>query len=184
MAAQRVLFFAAILVATTILGGCGGSPDAARGGSSAPPSRTADPSGPANDPALMAAADSAESFLSTSYRTAYAGLAIDYGRRLITIYRKADPSLDADLRNRIHVHFVFRDAKYSLTEMQSLVNRVMVDRPYWKGKGIDIQVVGPMVNGAGVQVDTPQGTLAQQKALEQRYGPGAIRIGKAAISPA
>lgn len=117
-----------------------------------------------NDPALTKAADVVQPILEKRFAGAYAGLEIR--NDMIVVYRKPDPTLDAEVRKAApDARFEFRDARYTRAEMAEYVKRVMDDRPHWNGRGITIVQAGPAVDGSGVEVGVvapPPGDFARQ----------------------
>ncbi|NUT53701.1 MAG: hypothetical protein HOV94_41390 [Saccharothrix sp.] len=125
---------------------------------------------PINDPALSNAAHAVRPLLEVRFKNSYAGLEIRNDVPMMVIYRKPDPELDAEVRKAApDVRIEFRDARYTQTEMAEHVKRVMDDTGYWKGRGVEIVLAGPDVDGSGVRVGTvnPPDDLAQQ--LAERY---------------
>ena len=125
---------------------------------------------PMNDPALSNAAHAVQPLLEVRFKSSYAGLEIRNDVPMMVIYRKPDPELDAEVRKAApDVRIEFRDARYTRTEMAEHVQRVMDDTEYWKGRGAEIVLAGPDVDGSGVRVGTvhPPGDLARQ--LAERY---------------
>ena len=173
MARRRTVLVTALIAAALALAGCGSSP-AAGGPVSAPAT-------PMNDPNLLHAADTVQPVLEKSFADYYAGLALDHSRHVMIVYRRPDPALDAAVKSRAGgVAVDFRDAKYSLAEMQAVVRRVMADRAYWARHGVSVQTAAPMVDGSSVRVGTTQGAPAEAALFGKRYGAGAVTVEKAA----
>jgi hypothetical protein len=135
------------------------------------------PPAAANDPALSAAADEVEPFLRASFADSFAGLVLDHADRTMIVYRRPDPGLDSAARQRAPgVRVEFRDAKYSLRQMQDLAAKIMGDAGSWRAQGIGVNGAGPLPDGAGVEVMTDTGSAADQDAMDDRYGAGAVRV--------
>lgn len=108
-----------------------------------------------NDLTLSATADSTEPFLRASFPNTFAGLRLDHQSETMTICRRPDPNLDSVVRSRVHgVAVTFCDARYSLAQMQKLIDGILRDREYWASGGIEINGVGPTADGSGVLVMT------------------------------
>ncbi|MET8765245.1 hypothetical protein [Lentzea sp. NPDC004782] len=126
---------------------------------------------PMNDPALAAAAHVVQPLLESKFASTYAGLEMRNDVPMMVVYRKPDPSLDAEVRQVAPgVRIEFRDARYTRAEMGEYVKRVMDDTQYWKGRGISITSAGPEVDGSGVQVGVvapPPGNFARY--LDEHY---------------
>ncbi|MEU7474839.1 hypothetical protein AB0A63_02575 [Lentzea sp. NPDC042327] len=131
--------------------------------------RSAQPTTAVNDPVVSAAADVVQPVLASRYATTYAGLEVR-GDTLV-VHRKPDPALDAEIAGLApHARILFQDARYTKSEMQAAVTRVMDDREHWKSRGADVNVAGPKTDGSGVEVGTaeePPADLAAQ--LQDRY---------------
>lgn len=138
-----VALIAAILTAG--LTGCGSS--------GRPSARTSD------------AANRLEPMLRETWSGSFAGLEID-GNRLV-IYRKPDAHLDAAVREHASgVEVEFRDARYSIDDLEPIVDRVNADRPYWRQRGIQVQTVTPL----------PDGQRSRDSALQTRHRPERGRL--------
>lgn len=122
-----------------------------------------------NDRTLEVAADSTEPYLRASFPNTFAGLRLDHRAETMTIYRHPDPSLDSAVRSRVHgVVVTFCDARYSLAQMQKLVDGILRDREYWASNGIEINGVGPTVDGSAVLVMTSRGEQ-DEPAMTRHY---------------
>src|SRR5262249_8781572 len=109
-------------------------------------------------------------WLEITYPDSFAGLAIDHARNSLTVYRKTGSSLDDGVRARVGgVNLEFRDARFSAREMRELAERIMSDREFWRRRDADIQVVGPAVTGAGVEVTVPRPTSELEQLFSERY---------------
>jgi hypothetical protein len=126
---------------------------------------------PMNDPALMAAAEVVQPLLERKFADTYAGLEMRNDVPMMVVYRKPDPSLDAEVRKIAPgVRIEFRDARYTRIEMGEYVKRVVNDTEYWRGRGISIVSAGPEVDGSGVEVGVvaaPPGNFARY--LDEHY---------------
>lgn len=173
---------AVALSAVCMLAACAGpatSPQGSPETGASPPVSTI-----SNDPALTAAADNVEPLLRTSFADSFAGLVLDHTDHTLIIYRRPVPDLDAAVRQRaLAVRVVFRDARYSLRQMQDLATRVMNDAAYWRDRGVTVNGAGPASDGSGVEVMTSDGSSDEQKAMNQRYGAGAVKIVRGAAEP-
>jgi hypothetical protein len=152
----------------------GDTPETAeRSTSSAPP-----------DPALTAAAQTVEPALSTSFSDAYAGLVLNHENSTLIVYRRPDPRLDAFVKQKVTgVRVVFRDASYSLRQMQDLAARVMNDADYWRSRGTVVNGAGPLPDGSGIEVMTANGTPEEQRAFNERYNAGSVRVLRGSAIP-
>jgi hypothetical protein len=108
--------------------------------------------------------------LERSYPETFAGVTLDHANRIMIVYRRPDPALDAHVRAvSSGVHVVFRDARYSLAQMRSVVDRVAGDTAYWRGRGIGITGAVPRPDGSGVEVLVAAGGERERQALAARY---------------
>jgi hypothetical protein len=144
MAKWRVVCLLVVLV----LGGCG-SGDSTR---------------------VSAAVNTVEPLLRSIWSESYAGLGGDDDR--LVIYRKPDAKLDAFVRERVEgVDVEFRDAPYSLDDLEPLAARVTGDWHYWATRQVTVQMVHPRFDGTGVTVVVATGDLgAAEQEFRQRYG--------------
>lgn len=172
---HRMSCSAVTLAALCALGACAGQPAAPpREPQPAPPPVSSPVSA---DPALTAAADAVEPFLRTSFADSFAGLVLDHAGHALIVYRRPDPGLDSAVRERVSaVRVVFRDAKYSMRLLQDLSARVIDDTGYWRDRGVTVNGAGPAADGSGVEVMTADGSSADQRAMDERYGAGAVRV--------
>jgi hypothetical protein len=176
---MRVLYRTSIVIAATLLAalasGCGAG---------ARPQEPFGVASPSNDPALTAAANTVGPILESRFPDSYAGLELDHSRHLMRVYRKPDPRVDDTVRRSVpNVRVAFGDARFSLAQMRTLANRVWADKDYWRGQDIDIQTVGPSVDGSAVRVGTRRGP-ADQAALSTRYGAGTVTVDQVTVMPA
>ncbi|MEU4218788.1 hypothetical protein [Actinoplanes sp. NPDC026623] len=101
--------------------------------------------------------DAVDPKLRSFYSHSYAGLDVK-GDRLI-IYRKPDAALDAFVRGQIDdVDVEFRDAPYSLDELEQLTERVRADWHYWATRRFPLRMVIPRLDGTGVNASSPPTT--------------------------
>jgi hypothetical protein len=174
---------AVTLFALSVLAACAGPPASPRGSPGAPPPPPP-PSTVSHDPTLTAAADAVEPFLRTSFGNSFAGLVVDPAGHTLIVYRRPDPDLDGAVRQRVPAtRVVFRDAKHSLREMQELAARVMDDADHWKDRGVGVNGAGPASDGSGVEVMTTDGSPADQRAMDERYGAGAVKVSRGSAVP-
>jgi hypothetical protein len=138
----------------------------------------------ANDPALLGAADTIGPMLEKTFPDSYAGLSLDHQRHVMTVYRRPDPALDAEVRAKAgQVRVDFRNAKFSLAAMRQLVDRIMADKAYWGTRQVSIQTAGPMPDGSGVRVGTLRGEPGESALLSERYGAGTVSVEKVSVVP-
>jgi hypothetical protein len=182
---SRHVVTASVAVALCVsIGACG---SASIGPGGPPPGNTGGPSAEStlgNDSALYEAADGIQPLLEKSFADSYSGLKLDLDARQIIVYRRSDPALDSTVRNRVSpkVRIVFRDAKFTSTQMQRLANRIIADTDYWRHHGIEIQSAGPKVDGTGVNVGTKRGP-ADAPGLLRHYGAGTLTVEKMTVAP-
>lgn len=161
--AVRPVFGLAVLAALAI-SGC--AADNGGGGEDTPE---------AFDPTLQAAADAIEPELRENFADVFSGLTLDHDNRTLVVYRIPDAAIDAQIRELAEgVAIEFRDAAYSLNQMQEAVDQVAEDMEYWRNQGVDITAIAPEVDGSGIVVyvaEAGQGTADQ---LRQRYDEIAI----------
>jgi hypothetical protein len=119
---------------------------------------------------LSADAKAVQPNLRSFFSHSYAGLDVDDDR--LVIYRKPDAALDAFVRERVKdVDVEFRDAPYSLDELEALVKRVRDDWHYWSGRQVAMKIVTPRIDGTGVNAVVATDDLgATQEEFRQRYG--------------
>lgn len=142
--------------------------------------------GPTEDSALTSAATEVQPLLQSSFADTFAGLELRHDVPVMVIYRKPDPRLDAEVtRAAPGVRVEFRDAKYTLVEMQAAGGRVLDDHEYWKGRGMTVSGVGPAVDGSGVEVTTVNEAGDFVGALHERYPDMSfsVREGGAVVPP-
>jgi hypothetical protein len=138
----------ACLLAVMALGGCG-SGDSAR---------------------VNAAVNTIQMPLRSTYAHSFAGLDVEDDR--LIVYRKPDPALDTFVRERVpEVDVDFRDAPYSLDELEPLAQRVTGDWHYWSTRQFALKMVTPRADGTGVTVVVATDDLDAARAeFRQRYG--------------
>ncbi|GHJ48724.1 hypothetical protein Cs7R123_60660 [Catellatospora sp. TT07R-123] len=86
------------------------------------------------------------------------------------IYRVPSADFDAyvaSVAGQECIHF--RDALYSLASLVKLSNRISDDVKYWHGKGVEINMTGPLPDASGVQVGVSKVDGVREK-LVARYG--------------
>jgi hypothetical protein len=90
----------------------------------------------------------------------------------LVVYRKPDAALDAVVREQVDdVDVEFRDAPYSLDELEPLTERVRSDWHYWATRQFPIKSVIPRIDGTGVNAFVATGDLDAARAeFRQRYG--------------
>lgn len=104
-----------------------------------------------DDPRLAAAEQKIDEIGKTS--ATFAGQVLDTPHHRIVVYRLPDHELQERIRKSVpQVTVVFRDATYSLTQMNGLVRRIMADQGYWRARGVRINGAGPEPDGSGVRV--------------------------------
>jgi hypothetical protein len=67
--------------------------------------------------------------------------------------------------------------------MQELATRVMADADHWKARGVGVNGAGPAPDGSGVEVMTTDGSPADQRAMDERYGAGAVKVSRGSAVP-
>jgi len=140
--------------------------------SAAPSSVAGAAAATAQDPVATAL----NAYCQQTFPDTYAGLELQSAQHDIIVYRRPTPGFDDTVRSRFpSARVVFRDARFSQRYLQQLTQRVLADAPYWRSHNIDIATVGPMADGSGVQIGTPQGSSARA-ALEERYGADRIYV--------
>jgi hypothetical protein len=129
---------------------------------------------------VSAAVDAVDPKLRSFYSHSYAGLDVK-GDRLI-IYRKPDAALDAFVREQIDdVDVEFRDAPYSLDELEQLTERVRNDWHYWATRRFPLKMVVPRLDGTGVDTFVATDDLDVARAeFRQRYGDEPIVVDRPA----
>jgi hypothetical protein len=136
---------------------------------------------PTNSQTLDATADSVTEFCSVNFSDSYAGLELRHDTGQVIIYGKPSPALDRSVQQRYpSLHLIFRDARFSNVETRRLAAQVAADIPYWRSQGIDVQVVKPLNDGRGVEIDVRQGAAASRP-LQARYGSDRITVRQAAV---
>lgn len=138
------------------------------------------------DPEVTAAAAAVQPVLQKSFASTFAGLELRHELPMLVVYRKPDPLLDAEVsRLAPGVRVEFRDATYTMTEMEAAGARVMDDREYWKGRGLTVVAVAPAVDGSAVEVITSEDVGDFSGALREHY-PGmsfSVRKGGEVVFP-
>jgi hypothetical protein len=125
-------------------------------------------------------ASSLDRQLRDAFPASYSGLVPDADRPRIVVYRKPDPTLDGYVRARAGgVAVEFRDSENSLAELQALTRRIDSDRPYWRSRGIQMDLVWPRVDGSAVGVTLSHGDLATlERTLRERYDDDRIVVSR------
>ncbi|CCH30440.1 hypothetical protein ABZ816_16820 [Actinosynnema sp. NPDC047251] len=132
---------------------------------------------PTNDPAAEAAASALGPLLETGFPQTYAGLRL-VGDRVV-VYRLPDQALDDAARAAAHgARLELSDAKFPLSRLKEVAERIDADAEYWKGRNVRISTWGPAVDGSAVDVTTVDGSDADRAALAERYGADVIRLSK------
>jgi len=146
---------AGLLAVTLLLGGCGQGAGA-------------DPDG---STPLSAAANRVDREMRSSWSTSFAGTELDPRNDRLIVYRKPDAGLEAAVRTTLDgVDVDFRDAPYSLSELQPVADRVNADRAYWADRRITVKWAGPRADGTGVNVLVRTDDLAAARtALARHY---------------
>ncbi|WP_233413402.1 hypothetical protein [Nucisporomicrobium flavum] len=140
---------AAYLLVVVALGGCGFGDDST---------------------AAETAVNTVQMPLRSLYSRSFAGLDVENDR--LVVYRRPDAALDTFVRERVpEVDVEFRDAPYSLDELEPLAARVTGDWHYWSTRQINLKLVTPRADGTGVTVVAAAGDLDAARAeFRQRYG--------------
>lgn len=104
------------------------------------------------------------------YGRRYSGMVLRPASGTLIVYRKPGGDLDRAVRSQVTgVKLVFKSARYSEEEMFSLVDQIMNDTKYWRGRGIHVNGAGPLPDGAGVSVMTDAGTDVESARLSRYY---------------
>jgi hypothetical protein len=150
--------------------------DADSGGATRPDASTS-----AANPSSLA--DAVDTVGRTRFADQYAGITVQGAT--VTVYRRPGSGLDDAVRALPDGSAVrFQDARYSLTQLQPLRERIEADIAYWAGRGITISAVSVPPDGSGVEVTTPQADRARTE-LPARYGPDPVLhvIGGGPVTP-
>lgn len=117
-----------------------------------------------------AAANAVEPTLRSIWSESFAGLEVNDDR--LVIYRKPDASLDAFVREKVEdIDVEFRDAPYSLDDLEPLVERVRADWHYWADRQVAIKTVTPLADGTAVNAVVATDDLDATRAeFRNRYG--------------
>ncbi|HEX6682720.1 MAG TPA: hypothetical protein VF062_07995, partial [Candidatus Limnocylindrales bacterium] len=128
------------------------------------------------DPAAFDASGRVDYRLRTFFPQLYAGVEVDDDGRII-VYRKPGDvntaNVEVAARDEVGKFKVeFRDARFSVTEMNSLADRVAVDLSYWREqRSFHVEGVTTRVDGAGVNVVVGDRDLDRAKReFRDRYG--------------
>jgi hypothetical protein len=123
-----------------------------------------------DDPSLEAAADTVRPWLESSFAGFFAGIEVEHEEHVMIIYRRPNPQLDAQVAEQVgNVQVVVRDARYSLIEMTTAIDRLLADERYWRDRGMAINGVSPAVDGSGVTVLTAGDPEELTDGLTTRY---------------
>nr|WP_296067578.1 hypothetical protein [uncultured Actinoplanes sp.] len=152
---MRRMAVAGLLVVTLLLGGCGQGAGA-------------DPDG---STPLSAAANRVDREMRSSWAASFAGTELDTRNDRLIVYRKPDAGLEAAVRTKLDgVDVEFRDAPYSLSELQPVADRVNADRAYWADRKIVVRWAVPRADGTAVNVVVRTDDVAAAgTAFAQRY---------------
>jgi len=179
-----------VLVAVALaIGGCAGqagpgSPGSPGGGvetagcryATSPPAMEIDGTPqPANQEALGVLADRLRTQVEQPFAEVFAGLAMEQERNRVVVYRVPSAALDKLVMDQFAADCVeLRDAAHSAGELTALANKITDDMSYWRGLGIEINMVGASYDGSGVEVGVTGAHLEKAKVeLPKRYGAGA-----------
>ena len=122
------------------------------------------------DPTLQAAADAIEPELREHYADVVAGLTLDHDNQTLVVYRIPDAAIEAQIRELAEgVAIEFRDAAYSLNQMQEAVDQVAGDTEYWRNQGVDITGIAPEADGSGIVVYVAEPSQDMVDQLRQHY---------------
>jgi len=104
------------------------------------------------------------------FADSYAGLEVEPEQVQAVVYRVPSAAFDAFVRAVAgNACVVVRDAVHTAAELGRFVERIGSDLEYWQGRGVRISSVGPIHDGSGVRVGTPDVMLAEVE-LPKRYG--------------
>ncbi|MEU4806828.1 hypothetical protein [Actinosynnema sp. NPDC023587] len=132
---------------------------------------------PTNDPAAEAAASALGPLLESGFPQTYAGVRLDGDR--VVVHRLPDRALDDAARAAAHgVRLALVDAKFPLSRLKEVTDRIAADAEHWKTTTVRISTWGPAVDGSAVDVTTADGSEADRAALAERYGADVIRVSK------
>lgn len=161
MTRSAIVAIAVLMCAAVLAAGCGST--------EATEPRAGRDSTTAQDPRLAAAVDTIQTQAARGSKT-FAGLVLNERNHTITVYRLPDPALDARIRAETPgVKTVFRDATYSLVQMNRFVRQITADREYWGTQGIHVNGAAPKPDGSGVLVFVADDPGAVHKRLSTRY---------------
>ena len=108
--------------------------------------------------------------LEESFPDTFAGLIGDEQQQNLVVYRLPDPDLDAFVRDALgQTPVEFRDAAYSLRQMNEVVKQLGEDTAHWKDQGVELNACGPQPDGSGVQVFVTKNSPETERAFQQRY---------------
>lgn len=133
------------------------------------------PSGPSGSAGrvsrLRSSAEQVDHIVHPRYGRWYSGVVLRPASGTLIVYRKPGGDLDRAVRSQVTgVKLIFKPARYCEEEMLSLVDQIMNDTKYWRGRGIHVNGAGPLPDGSGVSVMTDAGTDVESARLSRYYG--------------
>lgn len=138
----------------------------------------------AADNSLHAAAEVVDPELRSGFADSFAGLTIDYDRNVLIIYRIPNGPLEDRVEALVDdVDVEFRDAAYSLAQMEVVIEQIAADTSYWRGEGIHINGAAPQADGSGVVAFVAEATVDTQQRLQGRYPTVAVSVEERNIVP-
>jgi len=136
------------------------------------------------NPALHDAAEAVEPELRENFAEVFAGILIDGETNTLVVYRIPDAALEERARELAGaVDIDFRDAIYSLAQMQTVVEQVTADSTFLREEGIAVNGGSPSADGTGVIVYVAESTADVAEQLEERYAPMPIMVEERTIVP-
>jgi hypothetical protein len=129
---------------------------------------------------VSAAVNAVDPKLRSFYSHSYAGFEVEDDR--LVVYRKPDATLDAFVQEHVDdIDVEFRDAPYSLDELEPLTERVRDDWHYWADRQFPITFAIPRTDGTGVNAFVAAEDLDAARAkFRQRYGDEPIVVDRPA----
>jgi len=172
---RRVPILAAALILLLLVSACAQPQDAGEATTVTPPPPPKEPrkvEEPAPSQRATDAVDPAavERFCRARFPDHYAALAVEEDQESLIVYRRPLAGFDAAVQQQFpHVAISFQDARYSEQELSAVVQRILADIEYWRGRGVEIHGVGPAGDGNSVLVMTSDPGPARDL-LSQHYG--------------
>jgi hypothetical protein len=174
MRATSCRILGAALVPLLLAAACAQPPDRGEAATVTSPPSASDPAAPRlpspEADAVRQASPAVERFCRSKFPDHYAALAIGPDQKRLIVYRRPHATLDDAVRGQFpSLTIDFENARYSERELTAVVQRILADVDYWRGRGVDIQGVGPAGDGNSVLVTT-QDPGPAQNLLTPHYG--------------